>query len=395
MFCEDNPQMKIGLTKFKELRPEHVLSSMKTPHNVCVCQIHENLRCCLKSLNSSHQMVSAIITDYKIHENFTCPQPTINCFDNRCVDCMNCKKLKETAENLENLNQPVSWNKWVKTTQETSYCNIEKLRKTGTIEQLLEEIYEQVPEFLLHQYIKLNQEQSSAEMSKRASEESSIEAVICCDFGEKFKCIDQNAPQSAHYGQKPVSIFTVAVYHRKVSPMVIVSDCEKKTKESVLAYLDCVLSSLPDTARTVHFWSDNATSQFKNMYVMEAIKTFEEKFSLKIWWHFYAPMHGKSVVDGIGGSVKRFVRRKILSKEVLVHGSDDFAEVAKEMNVEIKLVNEPQIDLINKNIRFKDIVKNASKIPNIKKLHSFEIQQKSKGKKEVKTVVASRISKLV
>ena len=96
-------------------------------------------------------------------------------------------------------------------------------------------------------------------------------AVIACDFAESFKCCLQNAPQSAHYGQTPITVFTVALYHRGVSPIVIASDCEKHSKECVLAFIDRLLDELPETVETVNFWTDNATSQFKNQFIMQGM----------------------------------------------------------------------------------------------------------------------------
>lgn len=41
MFKESNPNIKIGQSKFSELRPKHVLLSSQLPRNVCLCKYHE------------------------------------------------------------------------------------------------------------------------------------------------------------------------------------------------------------------------------------------------------------------------------------------------------------------------------------------------------------------
>lgn len=44
-FLDDNVGLKIGLTKFKELRPKNViLAGASGSHKVCVCTIHQNLK---------------------------------------------------------------------------------------------------------------------------------------------------------------------------------------------------------------------------------------------------------------------------------------------------------------------------------------------------------------
>jgi hypothetical protein len=307
---------------------------------VCVCQIHENLRYALKSLTKSSPIFANLHADYKMHQNFVCSESQIACFENTCVECQNSKKLKRLAEDADDVSRSVSWFKWVKTgdSSETvnQFCNIEKVQKTGTILELLAEIYDQAGVFLLHEFIKINQSRACERLIGISSATDSDSSVICCDFAEKFKCLQQNSTQSAFYGQTPVSLFTVAVYHRGMESIVLASDFEKNTKDCVLAYLDQILELLPATVKNVEIFSDNATSQFKNQYVMEGLKNFEIRYPrLKIRWSFYAAMHGKSVVDGIGGSVKRFVRRQILTKDLLVNSAGCFTAVASSMKIKV------------------------------------------------------------
>ena len=52
IFKEENPDIKIGLSKFAELRPPNVLLSSQTPSNVCTCIYHENMILALSAINS-------------------------------------------------------------------------------------------------------------------------------------------------------------------------------------------------------------------------------------------------------------------------------------------------------------------------------------------------------
>ena len=399
MFKEENPGIKIGISKFKELRPDNVLSFSKLPHNICVCQIHENLRCCLKSLSRCDPLFSNILTDYGMYKNFVCTTYSEKCFDNCCEDCQHSAKLKEMAQSLQNRAQNVKWMKWVKVQKgdgqevTTPYCNIEKVQKNGSIEELLQEIYDQAVDFLDHEFIKLKQSKSSESMIKVAMSENSENAVICCDFAEKFKCVQQNAPQSAHYGQTPVSLFTIALYHHGIQSIVIASDFEKNTKDTVLAYLQTVMTILPATVKNVDIWSDNAGSQFKNQFIMEGMKTLETLHEpIKIRWNFYAAMHGKSVVDGIGGSVKRWVRRKILNQDLIVKCAQDFVQASEGIKIDVKYLSLHQIKTLNEEIGLSDIVKKSKKIQDIKKNHRFETVHEQNRKKNISKVVGTKIS---
>ena len=51
-FKDENPDIKLGLSKFAELRPEHVLLSSQMPKNVCVCMYHENFILAVETLHS-------------------------------------------------------------------------------------------------------------------------------------------------------------------------------------------------------------------------------------------------------------------------------------------------------------------------------------------------------
>ena len=55
-FTEVNPNIKIGLSKFCELRPRRVKLFDNVPHNVCVCSYHENVRLLLVALKEHTQL---------------------------------------------------------------------------------------------------------------------------------------------------------------------------------------------------------------------------------------------------------------------------------------------------------------------------------------------------
>lgn len=394
MFCSENPTVTVGLTKFFLLRPINVVSSTKIPQNVCVCQPHENMRLALKSLKSYDLALAQLHVDWNIHKNFVCDNTTAECFKNSCNECSNNQKFKLKLEEIEKDFRQISWFKWVKVVgDDTPYCNIEKVKKSGSIDDLISDICGQSAEFLQHEFIKTHQAEACKSMTAEALQIDSDSAVVFCDFAEKFKCVQQNAPQSAHYGQTPVSVFTVALYHREMKSFVIASDFEKSSKECVLAYINTIIKQLPPTVKSVDFWSDNATSQFKNQFIMEGLRSFQQvQTSVKINWNFFAPMHGKSVVDGIGGSVKRFVRQKIMTQDLVVKNSSDFVQVASQMKVEMILMNTEDIEKVNSEIKFKEIVDNSKQIKDIKKFHRFEVKHVKKGRKLVAKVVGCEIS---
>lgn len=51
LFQSEFEVLKIGKSKFSELRPEFVKVSSKLPHNVCLCRYHENFILAIKALH--------------------------------------------------------------------------------------------------------------------------------------------------------------------------------------------------------------------------------------------------------------------------------------------------------------------------------------------------------
>ena len=60
---------------------------------------------------------------------------------------------------------------------------------------------------------------------------------------------------------------------------------------------------------------------------------------MSIEWHYFVTSHGKGVVDGIGGTVKRMVWNAVSTRKVCtVTDAKTFAEVAKSVCNTINVV---------------------------------------------------------
>ncbi|XP_047128746.1 uncharacterized protein LOC124809140 [Hydra vulgaris] len=104
MFKEENPDLKIGFTKFTQLRPENVVLLKDTPKDQCRCKIHENFTLKLKALQIKYE---------NFWQNVLCDQ-TMNsiCWKNECFSCMNL--LKFSSPDPEQLSLTKIWKKWDK-----------------------------------------------------------------------------------------------------------------------------------------------------------------------------------------------------------------------------------------------------------------------------------------
>lgn len=97
----------------------------------------------------------------------------------------------------------------------------------------------------------------------------------------------------------------------------------------------------------LHIFSDGAGSQFKNRFTLSNMTrpqllhpNLEE-----VDWSFFGTAHGKGPVDGVGGTVKRAVWRRILQRQSVVSNAEEFAEVAKVACPNIAVIYVPSTDV--------------------------------------------------
>lgn len=112
---------------------------------------------------------------------------------------------------------------------------------------------------------------------------------------------------------------------------------------TVLPDMQKVIDSIPSTSQEVHvFGGDHATSQFKNKHVMNAIRDIEEVMKKKIYEHFFAAMHWKGVLDGVGAAVKPVATNQVKSGRFVIKSPVDFTSVVQSDNVKIHFMSETE-----------------------------------------------------
>ena len=97
----------------------------------------------------------------------------------------------------------------------------------------------------------------------------------------------------------------------------------------------------------------------------------QKKFQGKVSWKYFATSHGKDVVDGIGGSAKSLVRKRVMNQgknAVIVQNSADFYKVAKDdmKGVTVLHISEGQISEL---IKEKKPWENIKDVSGISKMH--------------------------
>ena len=116
-------------------------------------------------------------------------------------------------------------------------------------------------------------------------------------ISQKITRVFQDEIQNAHWQQSQVSLFTAALYH------------------------------LPPNTKPVSIWSNGPSSQFKNQFIIAALKFLQHK--LQITWNCFATSHGKGPVDGIGGAVKRQEWTSVKARKLIVCDAKSFVIASK------------------------------------------------------------------
>ena len=105
--------------------------------------------------------------------------------------------------------------------------------------------------------------------------------------------------------------------------------------------------------KEIDVFSDGAASQFKQRFLFSNLHKLQDDFELdELRWHYFATSHGKGIVDGLGGTVKRSVWREIRSGRCYARTAFDFFEIADNRcpGVSVTYISKEEIALsVNEN----------------------------------------------
>ena len=92
------------------------------------------------------------------------------------------------------------------------------------------------------------------------------------------------------------------------------------------------------TISNVYTVSDGCAAQFRSRFVFNFLILFQEDVSLE--WHYNEAHHGKGPMDGIDGTIKNLIYRKVLSGDFVIDTSTKFVEFA---NVDCLFLSKEQL----------------------------------------------------
>ncbi|CAF1292332.1 unnamed protein product [Adineta steineri] len=367
LFLAENPGISIARTTFAEMRPQHVVVKSSMAHRICVCVYHENISLLLSSL-SKHINGSSCSDLRSFTSALVCDDSCYECMASKCSSCKNYFNLHIT-NNIVDPTVHITWYQW-------KHINgyAKKEEQSGTVEQCVKLLFSQVESFLLHVFIK-RQQSAYFEESKSTSDDTKI--VVQVDFSENYSIKEQDEIQSAHWSSKSISIFTAYAWCGSNNfSFALASDNINHDKFFVSCCIKYIVEKLKQELpmlEEISFFSDGAGSQFKQRFLFRNLTQMSNYYNLNFSWHFFATSHGKGVVDGLGGTVKRIVWLQVLTNKVRCENASDFINIAKTKTRVIILdeITQQHIDLSKTQLEY--LFQNTVAVKDTQKLHSVHV----------------------
>ena len=326
-FKKKHPDVKVGLSKFCELRPkECVTVGSSGAHSVCVCTIHQNTKLMHSALNISeslHDLTDLIVCDREnrecmLHRCEKCPgvqsmlKQLTKSYISQHLDSQACDDDEKEEFSFLHDND-IKYCQWISTDR----AELEK--HVLPVIDFLDKFALKLDALTAHSFITKEQNKFFKNMKETLQPN---QALAIFDFAENYKFIVQDEVQSFHWNNKQCTLHPVALYLNtdgKVNEhsLCILSDDldhdANFVKRVMDATVDCV-KELSTTVEIIHYFSDGCAKQYKNCYNFYNVTQHKSDYSLDCNWHFFATSHGKNSCDGIGGAVKRTVRRASLQR---------------------------------------------------------------------------------
>ena len=275
----------------------------------------------------------------------------------------------DASDSSEQQSKEIKFYQWMKNDEEY----LTKMLATEEVEDCLDIWQEKISHLKRHIYTKRKQEE---EYNRLKDNLDSNKILIHLDYSENYKSKQQNAIQSAYFGNTSFSLFTACAYYRDITnehklktiPLTITSELNDKSRGSSISCVDAAITyvreSIPNGIQRVHVFSDGCAAQFRSRYVFAFATQIHTDIDLR--WHYSEAHHGKGPVDGIGGTIKRMVFRKVLSKQVVINSPKQFADFADTLST-IKCLYLPVEDLIEE----PGFVAEQKRIPETLKTHKW------------------------
>lgn len=249
-----------------------------------------------------------------------------------------------------------------------------------SVEELMSDLAVLLPKLLEHDFIAKKQ----SEYLKQLEEQLVPGHVIVKgDFSQNYSITIQDAVQGHYWATDQITIHPWVCYYRdetssglKYFSVVMISDYLKHDVATVATFqkhlLDYIKTKVPDVTKVIYF-TDGATSQYKNKGNFVNTCRHEDDHGVKAEWHFYASYHGKGPCDGVGGAYKRAVYNASLKRPSTnqITNVKDLYDWAQTGVSKIATIYVPEDEIIQMQAKLYSRFANLKGIPGTRDYHCY------------------------
>ncbi|XP_033098535.1 uncharacterized protein LOC117102392 [Anneissia japonica] len=334
----ENPNIKIGLKKFYELRPSHIKTVGTMKYRGCLCEYCTNIDLKVTAINNiAHRwnMPSPLQGVYDVARLSMClkegqyHKPA--CIARECVDCGTSQlKCHLKPIKISQGEKPIKWRKWEKKSIQTSGTTESRqviITKEGTINECIEELVEASEQISTHLFNASWQNQQFSQLTKNLP---TGWVVMVLDLAENYTCKYQDEIQSAHWYHTNATVHPILAYYAcplcgetMEESIVFISLDKSHDFHAVNKFMEIAVSHLKKqlgkTMKQIVRFSDGYGAQYKSKGPFFDISCAEEKYNIKVHHVFYGSRHGKGPSDGESAVVKRQTSMAVLGGKAVIN----------------------------------------------------------------------------
>ena len=307
-FKEQNDGAKIGFSKFCLLRPrECVTVGSRGIHSVCVCIHHQNVKLMLHAIH---------MQDYiSLLQKLVCDIESEECMVHRCNKCPSPENLKDYLMHDDEIEMTfnITYKQWVKTD------GAEMQTITMSTDEFVDALLTKLSHLCAHHFFSKAQSRYFVEAKSNLNADT---AIIVADFSQNYTSVIQDAIQSVHWKKEQSTVHPFLIYVNNNDTVKSISTCvisDHLSHDTTTFWtfqkvvVNHLIKQFPQIKR-IKYFSDGASSQYKNYKNFVNLCHHEEDYGVKAEWHFFASCHGKGACDGIGATVKRMATKASLQR---------------------------------------------------------------------------------
>jgi len=249
-FQEEHPSVKIGFSKFCELRPRWCVTAQAPGTlNVCVCIKHQNPKLQFAALNPSlkyRDMLAMLVCSIDDEE----------CMNNRCENCPDPSVLTEhLRSNIQS--DEIIYSIWKVKEGQTV---MEKDVKDA--DEFIEGLSQSLQELCRHHFVCEKQGKFFKSLKERLT---LGECIVLLDWAENHKLLIQDEVQSHHWSGQQATLHNMVVYYIDAKgdlqhqSFCFISDYLSHDVPAVHASIQDLVPRLKDlipNLQTLYFFSD-------------------------------------------------------------------------------------------------------------------------------------------